>query len=151
MANYWYDPRHRDLYLEYSLYLAVIDNIKNQDTSTTINSSSNDSSVITEVTNVTLKDVETHISSVIAAVAAVTLKVAESHNVNNDVRNVTLATTIDEILDRAINVHGYNLCKDDNDGGISDAKIRKLGLTRLKYLVLIGGPNDEVISPWQSR
>lgn len=30
VANYWYDPRHRDLYLKYSVYLAVIDNIKQE-------------------------------------------------------------------------------------------------------------------------
>lgn len=30
VANYWYDPRHRDLYLKYSVYLAVIDNVKQE-------------------------------------------------------------------------------------------------------------------------
>lgn len=152
VANYWYDPRHRDLYLEYSLYLAVIDNIKNKDMLTTMNSSSKNSSANAKFSNETSDDVETRVSVAISAVAAATVKVAEGHefNSNNNFESVNSAATIDEILACASNNDDTNFFEDDDDG-ITDAKTRKLGLTRLQRLILIGGPDDGVISPWQSR
>jgi len=154
VANYWYDPRHRDLYLEYSLYLAVIDNIKCKDMSTTMNSSSKDSFAIAKFANDTSDDVEARVSVAIAAVAAATVTVAEGHeyNDNNDFGRVISAATVDEILTCASNNDDTNFFEDnDDDKIITNAKTRKLGLTRLQRLILIGGPDDGVISPWQSR
>lgn len=144
VANYWYDPQHRDLYLKYSLYLAVVDNVKFQSTSTTT-----DSPIITENDTDIKENVEARVSAAITAVAVAANKVAEDHNDNN-VEGLTSTSTIDDILaDVSFNdADCINMMYNDNT---TNAKTRKLGLTRLQHFIMIGGPDDGVISPWQSR
>lgn len=38
-----------------------------------------------------------------------------------------------------------------NNEALNSSSDRKMGITKLKKLVLIGGPDDEIIEPWQSR
>lgn len=150
VANYWYDPRHRDLYLKYSLYLAVIDNIKNedQDTFKCIHFYSTNG-----INNDTTETVKTRISSSVAAIAAATIKVAEAHdNDNSDTEYETSSAVIDATM-ADVHVDSYNYFNKANSdsNSVTNADIRKLGITRLQRLVLVGGPDDGVISPWQSR
>lgn len=164
VANYWYDPRHRDLYLKYSVYLAVIDNIKQQESSGLhLQQTENDNGLKTMMGNMSTavtsstttvaetnddsqKIIEARVAAAIAAVSAATVNISESHNDNNsDARSET--TDVDTLM--AIVSAQDNYCA-DNDNGNSNPNIKKLGLTRLQRLVLIGGPDDGVISPWQS-
>jgi len=162
VANYWYDPRHRDLYLKYSAYLAVIDNVKQQISSDFNLQQHNDydlktmmvntsTAVTGSITNTAKTDddssemVEARVATAIAAVSAATVKIAESHNDNNsDANNFT--TDVNTIMAVVL--------AQDNDyaenSSNSNPNIKKLGLIRLQKLVLIGGPDDGVISPWQS-
>lgn len=142
VANYWYDPQHRDLYLKYSLYLAVVDNVKFQNTSATTNST-----IITENDTDIKENVEARVSAAITAVAVAAIKVAEGHNDNN-VESVTSVSTIDDILADVSFNDADCISMEDN---ITNANTRKLGLTRLQHFIMIGGPDDGVISPWQSR
>lgn len=172
VANYWYDPRHRDLYLKYSAYLAVIDNVKQQNSSDfnlkqntnndndlrtmMMNTSTAETSDITNVAE-TYDDssqmIEARVTRAIAAVCAATAEIAKRHNDDNsDANSVQLSsvkvTSVDVDTVMAID-SAY-----DNDYAEysinSNPNIKKLGLTRLQRLVLIGGPDDGVISPWQS-
>ncbi|XP_060847332.1 uncharacterized protein LOC132926925 [Rhopalosiphum padi] len=162
VANYWYDPRHRDLYLKYSAYLAVIDNVKQQKSSDFNLQQYNDNdmkammvntstAVTGSTTNVAKTDddspkmVEARIATAIAAVSAATVKIAESHNDNNiDANNVT--TDVNTIM-AVVLAHDNDYAENSSS---SNPNTKKLGLTRLQRLVLIGGPDDGVISPWQS-
>lgn len=165
VANYWYDPRHRDLYLKYSLYLAVIDNVKQQESSglnlqqteidngfktmmghmpTLVTSST---TTVVETNDDTQKIIGVRVAAAIAAVSAATVKISERHNDNNSDAN-SATTDVDTLL--AIVSDDDNYCAENNNGN-SNPNIKKLGLTRLQRLVLIGGPDDGVISPWQSR
>jgi len=165
VANFWYDPRHRDLYLKYSVYLAVIDNIKQQESSSLnkqqtendnglktmmVNMSTavtSSTTTVAETNDDTQQIIEARVAATIAAVSAATVKISESHNDNNsDAYSVT--TDVDKLMD-IVSAHD-DYCA-DNDNGNSNPNIKKLGLTRLQRLVLIGGPDDGVISPWQSR
>lgn len=165
VANFWYDPRHRDLYLKYSVYLAVIDNVKQQESSsldlqqteydnnfkrmmvnksTAVNSST---TTVAEINDDTPKIIEARVAAAIAAVSAATVKIAESHSdKNSDANNVT--TDVDTLMAK-VSVNDNYCAENGNDN--SNPNIKKLGLTRLQRLVLIGGPDDGVISPWQSR
>ncbi|KAL4126870.1 hypothetical protein QTP88_011071 [Uroleucon formosanum] len=164
VANYWYDPRHRDLYLKYSLYLAVIDNVKQQESSglnlqqteidngfktmmghmpTLVTSST---TTVVETNDDTQKIIGVRVAAAIAAVSAATVKISERHNDNNSDAN-SATTDVDTLL--AIVSDDDNYCAENNNGN-SNPNIKKLGLTRLQRLVLIGGPDDGVISPWQS-
>lgn len=165
VANFWYDPRHRDLYLKYSVYLAAIDNVKQQESSgldlqqteydnnfkgTMVNKSTTaNSSTITvaEINHDTPKIIETRVAAAIAAVSFATVKIAESHNdKNSDAKNVT--ADVDTLIAKVLTDNNY--CA-ENGNNNSNPNIKKLGLTRLQRMVLIGGPDDGVISPWQSR
>lgn len=151
LANYWYDPRHRDLYLQYSLYLAVIDNA---------NQAAGDNfpqklkkkikkmggRTVIQTNNDFLIPMETRVSKGIAAVTTATEKVAEGHYDDDD-DNKQCAIDIDAIM---ANVSDSDVDYYDLDDSNSNVRIGKLGLTRLQRLVLIGGPDDGVISPWQS-
>jgi hypothetical protein len=77
------------------------------------------------------------------------LKVAEGHNEeDNHINNVTTADA--DVAD--VSTNDTNKDGNNTDGDLnSNAGTRKLGLIRLQKLVLIGGPDDGVISPWQSR
>lgn len=162
MANFWYDPRHRDLYLKYSAYLAVIDNIKQHELEDTNLQADNDDGlrmakidVSTAVTGSTttasrINDdtptiIEQRVTAAIEAVAAATVKIAENHNDNNSDGN-SVKTDIDTVM--AVVSANDNYCTENNN---SNNHIKKLGLTKLQRLILIGGPDDGVISPWQSR
>lgn len=179
VANYWYDPRHRDLYLEYSVYLAVIDNQKKMESNggsseqqkamsmsricddnncNTISTTSMLDMSNTTITNSTItqnndnitKRMEARVSSAIAAVSAASIKVAEGHD---DVIDRTAAAVNDimiDVLAKDADCYSYG-DNSINDNSNINANTRKLGLTRLQKLVLIGGPDDGVISPWQSR
>lgn len=165
VANFWYDPRHRDLYLKYSVYLAVIDNVKQQESSDLnlqqteydndfkriiVNKSTavtNSTTTVTKTNDDTSKIMEARVAAAIAAVSAATVKIAESHNDNNsDTNNVT--ADVDTLMAK---VSAYDNYCAENGNNNSNPNIKKLGLTRLQRLVLIGGPDDGVISPWQSR
>lgn len=170
IANYWYDPRHRDLYVKYSVYLAVIDNVKPQEstnvgnllettdsnndndcgailTKTNLSSSSNDSTIIVLFNDDTTKIMEARIVGAITAVSTATVKVAEGHDINNgNEEGFTTATTIDAIM-----ANNTDLCYPEEDNCSANSNTRKMGLARLQKMVLIGGPDDGVISPWQSR
>lgn len=145
VANFWNDPHHRDLYLKYSLYLPIIDNAKHHKHLMTT----------TETNNETTKSMELRISTAIATVATAIDRVAEGH-INDDKSDadcVTTGTDVDTIManisvDDADIHYWENTSNNDNN---SNANMRKLGLSRLQHLVLIGGPDDGVISPWQSR
>ncbi|XP_001942630.2 lysosomal thioesterase PPT2 homolog [Acyrthosiphon pisum] len=163
VANFWYDPRHRDLYLKYSVYLAVIDNVKQESSCLHLQQNENDNGLKTMMGNMstavtsstttvaetnddTQKNIEARVAAAIAAVSAATVKISESHNDNNsDARSVT--TDVDTLM-AMVSAHD-NYCA-ENDNYNSNPNIKKLGLTRLQRLVLIGGPDDGVISPWQS-
>jgi len=155
VANYWYDPRHKDLYLEYSLYLAVIDNAtrhqigggliqkKVTKRKTTIRGRT-----VIQTNNELSKPLETRVSEAIAAVTSATEKVAEGHYDDDDNKQCVTTATVDAILANiTVSDADYYELEDSN----SNVRIGKLGLTRLQRLVLIGGPDDGVISPWQSR
>lgn len=105
--------------------------------------------VISEINDETVEAIEKRVAAALAVVSAATLKVVEDHNdENTDINKVSIADAV--VADVSTN----NTDKDGNnsDGDlISNASTRKLGLTRLQKLVLIGGPDDGVISPWQSR
>lgn len=159
VANYWYDPRHRDLYLKYSVYLAVIDNVKQQESSgLNLQQTENDNglkTISTEVSSSTATVAETNddtskiidrVTAVIAAVATATVKIAESHNYNGSDGDSVIAD-VDTLMAK-VSVHD-NYCGENGDDN-PNPNIKKLGLTRLQRLVLIGGPDDGVISPWQS-
>lgn len=168
VANYWYDPRHRDLYLKYSVYLAVIDNVKPQEstnvgtettdsnsdndcgailTKTNLSSSSNESTIIVRSNDDTTKIMEARVAAVITAVSTATVKVAEGHNVNNgNEESFTTTATIDAIM-----ANNTDHCYPEENYCRANINTRKMGLTRLQKMVLIGGPDDGVISPWQSR
>ncbi|CAI6354846.1 unnamed protein product [Macrosiphum euphorbiae] len=164
VANFWYDPRHRDLYLKYSVYLAVIDNVKQQESSglhlqQTENGNSlktmmgNMSTAVTSSTTTaaetnddTQQIIEARVAVAIAAVSAATVKISESHNdKNSDAHSVI--TDVDKLM-AIVSAHDNNYEENDNDN--INPNVKKLGLTRLQRLVLIGGPDDGVISPWQS-
>ncbi|XP_025196811.1 lysosomal thioesterase PPT2 homolog [Melanaphis sacchari] len=162
VANYWYDPRHRDLYLKYSAYLAVIDNVKQQNSSDLNLQQQNDDDLRTKTVNTSAavigkiideaesdddspKKIEERVSIAIAAVSAATVKIAESHNSNNsNANNVT--TDVDTVM-AVVAAHDNYYAENSNK---SNPNTKKLGLTRLQRLILIGGPDDGVISPWQS-
>lgn len=165
VANFWYDPRHRDLYLKYSVYLAVIDNVKQQESSglhlqQTENGNSlktmmgNMSTAVTSSTTTaaetnddTQQIIEARVAVAIAAVSAATVKISESHNDNNSDAH-SVITDVDKLM-AIVSAHDNNYEENDNDN--INPNVKKLGLTRLQRLVLIGGPDDGVISPWQSR
>lgn len=162
VANFWYDPRHRDLYLKYSVYLAVIDNVKQQESSglnlqqtendnglkkMMVNTSTRSTTTLAETNDDTQKIIEARVAAAISAVSAVTVKISESHNDNNSDAN-SVTTDVDTLMTIA-SAHDNYCAENDNDN--SNPNIKKLGLTRLQRLVLIGGPDDGVISPWQSR
>lgn len=168
VANYWYDPMHRDLYLKYSIYLAVIDNVKPQETNIdnflntidsyddscdTILTKSNFSNTSTDCliiqsNNNTIKLTEERVVAAIAAVNTATVKVERHNDANNsNIESFTTGTTIKPNV-LANNTDHYYL--EDNNSS-AKTNIRKIGLTRLQKIVLIGGPDDGVISPWQSR
>lgn len=79
---------------------------------------------------------------------------AEGHDdENTNVNNITVAATVDTTMANVSTNDGtrdFNTTN-SNCNSFTNANIRKLGLTRLQRLVLIGGPDDGVISPWQSR
>jgi len=150
VANYWYDPRHRDLYLKYSIYLAVIDNIKSQNkTLMNISATVINNTITSETNNKTT--VEDHVSVSIAAVTAAIGKVAEDHD-DNKINNANKITSdsIDSILAKVVTNDDDNDYREFDNNWLTNCNIRKLGLTRLQRFVLIGGPDDGVISPWQS-
>lgn len=210
VANYWYDPRHRDLYLEFSAYLAVIDNLKQSDVANgddddrpRPDGKDDDDDAVSSTTTAALPSktygdgvgsssggdvsaepvvyrtadsasssssgtsLEVRIAVAIAKVSAATVKVAEGHGADDDhsdtdsvsiAVDTTTADLSDDDVDSPMPMpswsgSGGGSCGfggDDSDGRFN-AKVRKLGLTRLQRLVLIGGPDDGVISPWQSR
>lgn len=209
VANYWYDPRHRDLYIEYSAYLAVIDNLKPSEVANRVSEyrrrpddrdDDDDDDAVSSTTTATLPSktygdgvgsssgggasaepvvyrtadsasssssgtsLEVRIAVAIAKVSAATVKVAEGHGADDDhsdVDSVSIAvdTTTADFSDDDLGSpmpmpipswSGTSFGSEDTDGRFN-AKVRKLGLTRLQRLVLIGGPDDGVISPWQSR
>lgn len=150
VANFWYDPRHRDLYLKYSLYLAIIDNAKHHESSMAMITTT-DYSTTAETNNETNKNMELRISTVATAIN----RVAEGH-INDEKCGTDCVTTVNSIDTIMVDIFANDVdiyydgetSINDND---SNANMRKLGLTRLQHLVLIGGPDDGVISPWQSR
>lgn len=175
VANYWYDPHHRDLYIEYSVYLAVIDNIKIQESyrryskqkkilpvsrvcddgfnatpTTSILEISNldTSSNIISQTNNAKKKMEAYVSAAIAAVNNASIKIAEEDVIDKD----DTSTAVHDVMVNTLSqdTQSYYYGDDDRINNV-EANIRKLGLTRLQNLILIGGPDDGVISPWQSR
>lgn len=164
VANFWYDPRHRDLYLKYNVYLAVIDNVKQQESySFNLQPTENDNdsstamiNMSTIVTNSTTTAAETNddaptiiearIATVIAAVSAATVRIAKHHNDTNSDAN-SVKTDVNTVM-ATVSAQDNFYTENDNDN--SNPDIKKLGLTRLQRLVLIGGPDDGVISPWQS-
>lgn len=154
VANFWYDPWHRDLYLNYSLYLAVIDDANRHNVGRLQqNTAPSDRKTVAETSGGdTPKTIETRVPMAIATVAAATDKVSEGHEIDKD--SVAIATDVDTILaDISVNDADY-YCGDhssNNGDSNSNVHIGKLGLSRLERLVLIGGPDDGVISPWQSR
>lgn len=199
VANYWYDPRHRDLYLEFSAYLAVIDNLKRSDANDNDDhpprpdgKDEDDDDAVSSTTTSALPSktysdgvgsssgaaepvvyrnadsasssssgtsLEVRIAIAIAKVSAATVKVAEGHGADDDHSDVdsvsiavdtTTADMSDDEADSQMPGWGAGYGGDESDGRFN-AKVRKLGLTRLQRMVLIGGPDDGVISPWQSR
>ncbi|VVC26048.1 Palmitoyl protein thioesterase,Alpha/Beta hydrolase fold [Cinara cedri] len=172
VANYWYDPRHRDLYLKYSVYLAVIDNLKPEESNighllkikdgdknkindsilntTNLFYTSSDDTIIVQSNEDETKIIETHVSVAIAAVTTATIKVAEGHDDDNSTQErFTSAATIDSIMTDTL-VNNVNLSYLEDDYPNAKSNTRKIGLARLQRMVLIGGPDDGVISPWQS-
>lgn len=178
VANYWYDPRHRDLFLKYSLYLAVIDNAKNRGLTDCHLQGYIKMMYVdymhsyftsTKENFVTVKDIE----------ESITIKEARALETLSVVDEATLHVAEDVVGDRVDNffedalifsenmpevVHDCNRLtsiltkgidfEEDNDYDVIDytyANTRKLGISRLQRMVLIGGPDDGVISPWQSR
>jgi len=143
------------------VYLAVIDNVKQQESiGLILQQTENDNDLKTMSTSVTSstasvpetyddtpKIVEARVAAAIAAVATATVKIAESHNDNNsDADSIT--ADVDNLM-AIVSVHDKYCAENGNNN--SNPSIKKLGLTRLQRLVLIGGPDDGVISPWQSR
>lgn len=178
VANYWYDPRHRDLFLKYSLYLAVIDNVKNRGLTDShlrrhmklmVTDYVKGCFTSNKAINVVIKDTEetkiikeARALETVAVVDEATLHVAEDavgdcvENYFEDVlvfsenmpEVVEDCTHLTDLLTDGI-VHDDDDDYDDSD--YTYANSRKLGITRLQRMVLIGGPDDGVISPWQSR
>lgn len=152
VANFWYDPHHRDLYLKYSLYLAIIDNDKHCDFLTAANSTTTITGGYSNVeTNDKLtKTMESRVCAAVATVASAIDIVTEGHNYDDKSDANCVTTDVDSIMANfSINDADINYWGNSDDD--SNANMRKLGLTRLQHLVLIGGPDDGVISPWQSR
>lgn len=85
-------------------------------------------------------------------VSAAILKVAEGHDEENtDSNNVTIAAAVNAIMADISTNNPDSDCNIADFDSNANANTRKLGLTRLQKMVLIGGPDDGVISPWQSR
>lgn len=114
-----------------------------------------DYSTTAETNNETKKNMELRISTAIATVATAINRVAEGHTdeEKNDMNCVTTGTDVDTIMADILTNDADIYCLEgtSNNDNDSNANMRKLGLTRLQHLVLIGGPDDGVISPWQSR
>jgi len=145
------------------VYLAVIDNVKQQESSGIILQQAdndkglrtklvNKSTIVTssnmteaETNNDMPKIIEARVAAAIAAISAATVKIAESHNENN-----SDTTDIDTVMARFSAFDNYCVANDNDNNNSNDA-VKKLGLTRLQRMILIGGPDDGVISPWQSR
>lgn len=157
VANFWYDSRHRDLYLKYSLYLAVIDDANRHETGGSSHLLQNTTATTTIGSNTIAnnnddqtKMIEKRVSVAIAAIAAAVDKVAE-HPDNHVITTVDADPIITDILVDDSNYYYYEDNSNIVGNSNSNACLGKLGLSRLQRLVLIGGPDDGVISPWQSR
>lgn len=176
VANFWYDPQHRQMYLEYSVYLAVIDNVRlqkleNQQLPTemmnindTISNIDNPGyTIIDEINDENSKQIKVNVTKVIAGFNDSFKKISECVGKNCSMTGVNNLLSTEETKEslkvnlammgatEKINDSKYYKDDDSDENENSNAERRKLGLTRLQRLVLIGGPDDGVISPWQSR
>lgn len=149
VANYWYDPRHRDLYLQYSAYLAVIDRCNgsaNSSNDLSHHKQQQASDKTTKVVEITKKEVEMRVNTSVALMAAGAIRLAEGHELLENSDLSVPAITADGPL-----ADDDNCWWDDGNDFLDSEPHKPGGLDRLQWLVLIGGPDDGVISPWESR
>lgn len=171
VANFWYDPQHREMYLEYSVYLAVIDNVKlqnfekqelltkmmdiNDDNFDAISNMDNSGcTIIDEINDKNTKQIKVNVAKLITGFNNSFKKVTECDGKNFSMAEVDDLLKVNFAMVGATEKRNDSKIFEDKDGNEnenSSAERRKLGLTRLQRLVLIGGPDDGVISPWQSR
>lgn len=122
VANYWNDPRHKDLYLKYSAYLAVIDR---------------------------QRPVGDAYRRQVAADGGDEKPAVEKRVLTSLAQLEVAATRVIEDNEPPVDT------ADDSNDSLQNCDapepIDLGGLDQLHRLVMIGGPDDGVISPWQSR